>query len=281
MKLRHPGHCRTRRVLLATLAAPLGLVLSASDARAADDARAPRDVADRAPVAEAAVAPQPWLYLDDPTLPAVLHVVARSRVTYTDSASPSRAFGANVARSGAVIALGAEAGLLPWLSVVADAFGAASRPETGLVAGLRIAPIAIDGGTHLVVSAGYLRELSGGSGAWGRVSLTQEVGRARLAATAHAERVFVTGRDAVDIMVMAGASYEVWRPLRLGVEYVAQDLEGAVDPEEAERGVRHFVGPTASLELLARRLSVTAGPAIGLSSESPALLGRVGVAYSY
>jgi hypothetical protein len=276
VKLRRP-----RASLLAIVAPATALLLSATAARAGDDEAPPRDVVEKAATPEPTVAPQPWLYLDDPALPGALRVVARSRVTYTDSASPSRPFGANVARSGAVVEVGAEAGLLPWLSVLADASGAASRPEMGLVAGFRVAPIAISGGTHLVISAGYLRELSGGSGAWGRVSITEELGRARLAATAHAERVFLPGRDAIDVMVMAGVSYEVLRPLRLGVEYVAQDLEGALDPEEAERGVRHFVGPTASLELLARRLSVTAGPAIGLSRESPALLGRVGVAYAY
>ncbi len=276
MKLRH------LRRALAPAASLVALVAVASPARADRTPEVAPDVPSRPAAPEPSVAPQPWLYLDDPTIPDPLHVVARSRVTYTDSASPSRPFGANVAHPGGVVELGAEAGLLPWLSVSADAFGSENRPSMGVVAGLRVAVLGgRGGGTHLVLSGGFLRELSGGNGAWGRVSVTQEMGRVRLAATAHGEHVFEGGRDAIDLMIMAGASVRVAGPFRLGVEYVAQDLEGAIEADEAEKGVRHFFGPTASLELLAHRLSVTAGPALGLSRESPALLGRLGIAYAY
>jgi hypothetical protein len=96
----------------------------------------------------------------------------------------------------------------------------------------------------------------------------------------HGERVFAPGRDSIDVMVMAGANYRVAGPVRLGVEYVAQDLEGAADPGETE-GMRHFVGPTTSIELLGKRLSLTAGPALGLSPNSPRIVGRAGLAYAF
>jgi hypothetical protein len=67
---------------------------------------------------------------------------------------------------------------------------------------------------------------------------------------------------------------------RVGVEYVGQDLEeliGAV----AEGGARHFVGPTASVQLFSDRFTAVAGPSIGLSDRSPQALERVAVAYAF
>ena len=182
--------------------------------------------------------PRPWLYLEDTVTAAPMHVIGFTRGTYTSVSSPTRPFGANVARPGGVLEVGAEAGLLPWLSLAASAMGGGEQGGGfGGLAGVRLAPFAGRWQTtHLVLAGGYLRELSGGSGAWGRLALSQDVGRLRLASTVHGEHVFLTGRDAFDVMVMLGASYKVAGPLRAGVEYVAQDLEGALDSEEAEGG---------------------------------------------
>jgi hypothetical protein len=134
--------------------------------------------------------------------------------------------------------------------------------------------------THLVVSGGYLRELNGGDGAWVRVSLAQDVGRLRVGATIHGEHVFASGRDPVDVLVMAGASFAVTGPLRAGVEYVAQDLEEAVG-DGAEGGARQFLGPTVALEAMGRHLAIVAGPALGIGPQSPAYSGRMSIAYEY
>jgi hypothetical protein len=151
-----------------------------------------------------------------------------------------------------------------------------------MTASVRVAPLArLKSPFGLVVSAGFLRELGTANGFFTRVAGTLDVQRLRLGTTMHAERVLAYGRDAVDVIVMAGASYRVAGPLRLGVEYVAQDLEGFFDREEAEGGVRHFVGPTASLALAEERLSIVAGPALGLTYATPQLVGRVGVAYAF
>ena len=92
--------------------------------------------------------------------------------------------------------------------------------------------------------------------------------------------MFADGRDAVDVMVQAGASYRIVSVLRAGVEYVGQDLEEAFN-SGAEGGARHFVGPTASLQLLSDCLTASAGPAFGLSDRSPRVLGRMAVAYAF
>jgi hypothetical protein len=81
-------------------------------------------------------------------------------------------------------------------------------------------------------------------------------------------------------MLQAGASYRVVSWFRAGVEWVGQDLEEAFD-DGAEGGARMFVGPTGAFQLLQDRLSIVAGPSVGLSSGSPKLLGRLAVAYGF
>jgi hypothetical protein len=177
--------------------------------------------------------------------------------------------------------------------------GQGPSPSAGLVAGLRIQAFPSSWqSSHLVVSAGYLREAwqgavydpdtskwsaskpYGDSGAWAQVAFSQDVSRLRLAATVHVEHVFAIGRDPLDLMVQAGASCRVAGGFRLGAEYVAQDLEEA-GATAAEGGLRHFLGPTASLQILRDRLSIVAGPSFGLSHRSPEVLGRAAAAFGF
>jgi len=229
------------------------------------------------------IAPRPWLYLDDPLLAAPMHALAFSRATYTADPSPTRPFGANISRPGAVVELGAEAGLLPRLSLAASAFGGGDQLGFGALAGLRWAPFDGTGkATRVVVSGGWLRELDaiGSNGAWLRFAITQDIRRLRLGATLHGEHVFATGRDPIDVLVMAGASYAIAGPLRAGIEYVAQDIEETFG-SEAEAGARQFLGPQMQLDLFDRRLSVAGGPAFGIGQQSPTFSGRLSVAYEY
>ncbi len=262
--------------------------LAASTARA--ESPPPPDELLAPPPAEAAIAPRSWVYLDDPTTPAPWRVTAFTRMTATGFAgTPTRPFGADIAHPGSVVEMGGELGLTSSLSFTATAYTSTLAGEgngaLGTMVGMRFAPFAstwLRGtGTHLVFSGGFVRELSRDNGAWGRVSIAQDVGRVRFGSTLHGEHIFANGRDGVDVMVMAGASYNVVGPLRAGVEYVAQDIEGAVDRTEAEGGMRHFIGPTASVELLGKRLTLNGGPAFGLSKGSPPLLGRVGIGYTF
>src|SRR4029077_10711340 len=78
-------------------------------------------------------------------------------------------------------------------------------PGVGALAGLRWAPF--DDwwkATHVVLSAGWLRELEGANGGWARLALQRDIERLRLGALVHAEHVFLTGRDPADILVMGG-----------------------------------------------------------------------------
>ena len=224
-----------------------------------------------------------FLHVDGATAPAVGTSVGTSSVTVTDLGSGSRAFASDLARAGAVYTLGAETSLTPWLSFTAtgltDAPSADLATASGVTAGVRLTPLSV-GPTRMSITVGALRELSGGTGTFARLALARDFGRTRVAVSAHGEHVVTPGRDAIDVMVSAGASYAVSGPFRLGVEYVGQDLEGALDPTELE-GVRHFVGPTASIELFDRRVSVVAGPAAGLSYGSPRAVGRMAIVYAF
>ncbi|HEY2516049.1 MAG TPA: hypothetical protein VGI39_34495 [Polyangiaceae bacterium] len=255
-----------------------------------------------------------WLYADDARVAAPLTVVAMTNVSYTDTGpSPSRidspypstyrALAGNTAQPGAMVSAGAEVGLFPRVSIYAlgqMGFGSdLAGTNAGAVAGMRFL-LTPPGWQHfhLAVSAGYLREAwsgptynddtdtwtpassHGNNGAWLQAAVSGDLGRARLAGTLHGEHVFADGRDALDVMVTAGASYQIVGPLRAGVEYVGQDLEEIASPG-AEGGARHFAGPMVSMQLLRDRLSMVAGPAFGLSDLSPRLLGRLAVAYGF
>ena len=246
-----------------------------------------------------------WLYLDDAKLAAPGAVIGMTSASFTNagtnpdpSSAPYRAFAANTAQRGVVAALGAEAGVLPRVSLEAvgqaQFGGEGSGVNPGAIAGARfqLSPPSWSN-VHMTASAGYLRETSstpgpdseatatgGANGAWASFAVAFDVQRLRLGVTTLGEHVFATGRDSVDVMVQAGASYRVMSWLRAGVEWVGQDLEETF-ADQAEGGPRHFVGPTAAVQLLQDRLTIVGGPSVGLSNGSPNVLGRLALAYGF
>jgi hypothetical protein len=255
-----------------------------------------------------------WLYVDDARIAPPMVVVALTNLSYTDAgSSPTRiaspypsvynSFAGNTAQPGGLIGVGAEVGLLPRVSIAAlgqmGLGGMGPSPNAGVVAGLRVQLLPLSWRTlHVVASGGYLREAwqgpvydddtgkwlpgapNGDNGAWLQVAVSGDIQRLRLAGTLHGEPVFSNGRDPVDLMVEAGAAYRLFAGLRAGVEYVGQDLEESINPG-AEGGARHFIGPTASWQLLGDRLTVAAGPAFGLSDLSPRVRVRMALAYGF
>jgi hypothetical protein len=298
--------CRSGGALACAAALSCPLVVART---AAADPPAPDQVTVDDP-AEKKRIDKTWLYVDDARVPAPLHVVASFDVSYTNVGSPTRiggttynAFAANTAQPGAMFGLGGEIGLFPHVSIMTTvdigAGGEGPSPSAGVLAGIRVQAFPSSWqSTHLVASAGYLREAwqgpvydddtkqwlpgkpYGDSGAWLQVAFSQDIQRVRLAATVHLEHVFSAGRDPLDLMVQAGASCRIVGGFRLGAEYVGQDLEESLDPG-AEGGARHFIGPVASLQLLRDRLSIVAGPSFGLSHLSPEVLGRAAVAFGF
>jgi hypothetical protein len=238
-----------------------------------------------------------WLYVDDAIVATPASVVGTTSVSYTGVGSnpdrvsaPYKPFAFNTAQPGALVSLGAEAGLVPRLSVLAlgqMGAGEGGNPSAGAVAGVRLQLLPSSWrNVHLVASMGYLREAwtpaqpQGDNGIWGEAALAGDLQRLRLGMTAHGEHVFADGRDGVDLMFRAGASYRLLGGFRAGVEWVGQDLEEAFK-DAAEGGARQFIGPTASIQLMDDRLTVVGGPSLGLSERSPQLLGRLALSYGF
>ncbi len=129
-------------------------------------------------------------------------------------------------------------------------------------------------GVDLGVSAGYLREMDRAHLVAGSVQAAGAVGPVEVAGTLYLEKAFAPGRDAVDVIVTAGAAYPVASFVLVGVEYQGQDLEDLWEREEAEGGARHLLGPSATFALLDRRVAAGVGVAAGLNRNSPDVVVR-------
>ena len=214
-------------------------------------------------------------------------------------------FAGNTAQPGGMMLLGGELGLLPRTSLQGNVMlgmgGGANvpSPNVGATASLRF-QVFPDSWRylHLVLSGGYIREAWGGpiydednhkwlpgspngdNGMFFQAAVSGDIARLRLAGTVHGEHVFAEGRDPLDVMVDLGATCRLAGSFRLGVEYVGQVLEETFSPG-AEGGARHFLGPIASMQLFHDRLTLVAGPAIGLSRLSPDFVARAGASFGF
>jgi hypothetical protein len=216
-----------------------------------------------------------------------------------------KSFGGNTAQPGAMMLVGGEMGLFPRLSLQGNVMvGLAGEsgvpsPNVGATASLRfqVLPDSLRN-LHLVLSGGYVREAWGGpvhsdagdkwlpgspngdNGMFVQAAMSGDIANLRLGGTVHGEHIFASGRDPVDVMVTLGATYRLVGSFRAGVEYVGQDLEETF-ADASEGGPRHFLGPIASLQLLHERLTLVAGPSIGLSRISPEFVARAGASLGF
>lgn len=67
------------------------------------------------------------------------------------------------------------------------------------------------------------------------------------------------GRDGIDVITTAGAAHAVGSVIRLGIEAVAEDIEGFVEKDEAEGGAKLMVGPTVMLAPTGARWNLLLG----------------------
>jgi hypothetical protein len=108
------------------------------------------------------------------------------------------------------------------------------------------------------------------------------LGRLNLTVNVRAAHYFHAGRDPVDVFVTAGAMVRVSRLVRIGAEYVGEELEALVggDDDNAPAG-RHYVGPTAALFWAGGhlRVSATAGALLTPGQQGP--LVRAALAWIY
>lgn len=136
-------------------------------------------------------------------------------------------------------------------------------------------------GVDLGVTAGYSRELDRAHVVAGSLQAAGAMGPVEVAGTVYLEKAFAAGRDAVDVIVTAGAAYAVASFASLGLEYQGQDLEDLWEREEAEGGARHLVGPSATFRLFGNRVAAGLGVAAGLTRNSPDLVARTTVLVNF
>jgi hypothetical protein len=276
---------RASTALLIGTAFALALALASGGSYAQE---APRqdlepDRADAPPAASWTGVSRPLLYTADPTPPPPGHVLATLGVSYAAvDRGAARPFAADVAHAGAVFGANADVGLTRIFALHAEGLlaGDGGSMHAGAMLGAGLYPLSGRGPFDIGIAAGYLRELGGANGAWARAVVAADIGRARLALGGVTSHVFSPGRDGVDVLVTGGASYAVLPILRIGAEYVAQDLEEAFDQAERDGGIRHFAGATAALTL-GDRVQITAGPAFGLNALAPRVLGKLSASYRF
>lgn len=227
-----------------------------------------------------------FVYSVDPTTPALGTVTAESSIGVGSGVAALRplpsASDARTVDSSLTVSGGLGAGFAPFATGVRGFGDGASG--TGLIVGMRWQiPTSSDGGGPFragIVGAGF-REPGGAYGGYARLTATYDLGdRLRLGSNVHVEHVFGTGRDGADFVVSLGASYRVIPGLRLGAEYVGQDLEELGAPA-AEGGAKQYAGPTFALDLDRGRAQIVAGPAFGLGGNSARVLGRASIVVSF
>jgi hypothetical protein len=269
----------------------VAVVLAPALARAqADDGDKDKKVerAAPAPVDNAAAGggyQQPFAFMDDPSLPGAKHAAIGYAIGVGSSAGALRPVQATPNGTALVHALGVDIGIVPRVSLFTDAY--LEQPISG--SSITTGAVAVGGRVLLtrpsstrlrvVVKTAFLRDFAGGLGGFVQATGSYDLGRFRLAATAHVEKIFAPGRDAIDLVAVVGASVRVAAPLRLGVEYIAQDLE-ELGGDGAEAGMRGFVGPDLALTFLRNRLLVAAGTAVE-TARHPSVVGRGTLTYLY
>lgn len=223
---------------------------------------------------------RPFVHLLDPTTPGAGNVSLGYSVGFGSGVSAERPLpaspGTASASHAATMTYGATDHVAPFVGGVADVgYGA-----TALV-GARFQLTDVGASFKLGFATTAFREGRGGAfGASVRVTSSYDVGRVRFAGNLHFERAFASGRDAVDVLALAGVSYRVTSSLRLGAEYVGQDLEDAAE-HDVEGGAKQYVGPTAAIDVAGGRAQIAFGPAFGLTAQTPRLLGKVSVVVSF
>src|SRR5262249_36114332 len=105
-----------------------------------------------------------------------------------------------------------------------------------------------DGPLRIDADAVVLRDLAANHAAAIALRATRDVGRVRLSFAERIDHTFIPGRDSVDIYTSFGASVRVSGNVRLGVEYVAQELEDLFD-DDTDGGLRQLVAADTQLTL--------------------------------
>jgi hypothetical protein len=117
-------------------------------------------------------------------------------------------------------------------------------------------------GLAIAAGGGIVHEVTGSNALLVRLVGGHEAELWRLHGNLLLQKPLDPARDAVDLITTLGWARRVTPALALGVEAVAEDLEGFWDPLEAEGGARILLGPSLHLAPAGRpwQIVATGGP---------------------
>jgi hypothetical protein len=187
-------------------------------------------------------------------------------------------------RNGVVQQLGAQAAAAPWIALGAygllSAANESDDPVTATAGGYahftvaRPDPLSREGGSFGIIP-GMHRELEGVIAATLTLAGGWKFGRFEAGGNLLLERRFTSDADPLDVIVRLAVAQAVLPELRLGLEYVGQDLEDAVEDEEAEGGAVHVLAASASLWLMDGDLQIGLAPGIAFTADDIGLVVRL------
>jgi hypothetical protein len=139
------------------------------------------------------------------------------------------------------------------------------------------APVAIS------IGAGYAADALVHHALTALVAVSATAGRVHFTFNLRGAHYFAPGRDPLDVFISTGVLVRVVPVLHLGVEYVGEELEALVEPEEFDvgEGGRHFVGPTAALVVGGGRVRIGASGGVVVMGERVGPQVRGSLAYLF
>jgi hypothetical protein len=232
-------------------------------------------------------APQrPFGFVSDPSVPGPGVVSFSYAFGIGSGIAADRPLPVHLATAGGSHTLGFAAGVGAGVAPFVTATFAENPGDPGRIGGVVTAGAAwrLTGARaplqFSLTGAGFHEGLSGANGLMLLAAGSADVDRWHLAANVRADKAFAAGRDDVDLLALAGVSYRLTGLLRVGLEYVGQDLEGIVG-DEAEGGPRQAAGPSVALDLGGGRYQVALASAFGLTAASPRALLRAALSASF
>jgi hypothetical protein len=229
---------------------------------------------------------RPFAFLTDPSTPSAGVASMSYAFGLGSGIAADRPIPVNLAASNGShsisLAYGATYRLAPFVGATfAENPGAPSTVAATVTGGLEYQLLRPGAPLRVSLSAAGVHEgASDASGFSALAAASLEQGAVRLAANVRADKLFAANRDAVDVITMLGASYRVVSVLRMGAEYVGQDLEEAFG-DDAEGGARHALGPSVALDLDGGRYQLAVAPLFGLGARSPGALVRAALALNF
>lgn len=222
-----------------------------------------------------------FAFLVDPSAARAGMGAFEYRAGFGSGLSADRPLPADLTRAGGSHALSASWSVTSRIAPYASATVYDQGSRVNVAAGARVQLTDPASRLRVAVLAGALREAGGNAGVQLTAAASYDAGPVRVAGNVQGEKVFAAGRDALDVLVLAGVSVKVAPAVRLGVEYVGQDLEALVDPEEAEGGARQLVGPTIAFDVDGGRYQLALGGGLGIGKQSPDAMVRARLAVNF